>query len=796
MRKFLKAYFPIILLFFAITCLFFYKFLQGYLPIPLDTLTGMYFPWLDYKWGYLVGVPVKNPALTDIVSQLYPWRNLAINIWKSGQIPLWNVYSFSGTPLLANWQSAVFYPLNLIMFIFGKGYGWSIIIMLQPLLSMIFTYLFLRELKLSSRASILGAIIYSFSGFMMIFLEYNLTGQGAIWLPLILFILEKYIQKRKLVWLPLLSGALFFLLTAGSFQVSFYSLLISSIYLCARSMSLYGRNSKTFKLIAFGGLFYVLGLGLSALQLIPTLELFLYSFRGLDQNIAEYNYGLLPIKSIITFFSPDFFGNPVTGNFRGFIYHETAGYFGILAIPLIVASIFKRKNFLITFFGITFIISFLLVFDTFLGRLVYQLNVPMFSSSYASRALLLTDFSAAVLAAFGLEYLWKNRKIVFRSGIIVFAVLATVFTAISFSILLMRQEPLMLESRNLANLIVSLRNMVLPLGLLMLFLVALKIFSSNKLITVIIILLIGFDLFRFGLKYNPFVPARLLYPDTPVSEFLQEKSGYFRIEREKINIFPPNTWIPYQLMSASGYDPLYPKQYYDFYSVYNDDIPGISYTRYAELENYNSPILDLAGVKYLIVAKRNKDGKIDKISNEISNKISDEKYKRVFEDTVTVVLENPTVMPRATLYGNYDIRENHLDALRLLSDNYDFRNSIIINKKPAYEPSIKNPKDKIEIISYLPNEVILKTLSSGNTIAMLTDSFYPGWQVEVDGQKAELLLADGIYRAVAVPNGSHTITFSYQPKSFKNGLLISLGSLLIIVLSFFFFRSRQKTLKN
>ena len=119
MGKSLRRYLPIILLFVAITLLFFHKVFKGYLPIPLDALTGMYFPWLDYKWGYLVGVPVKNPDITDAIAQHYPWRDLVIDIWKTGQVPLWNVHSFSGTPLLANWQSAVFYPLNVFMFIFG-----------------------------------------------------------------------------------------------------------------------------------------------------------------------------------------------------------------------------------------------------------------------------------------------------------------------------------------------------------------------------------------------------------------------------------------------------------------------------------------------------------------------------------------------------------------------------------------------------------------------------------------------------------------------------------------------------
>jgi len=733
----------------------------------------MYFPWLDYKWGYLVGVPVKNSLLTDIISQLYPWRDLAINIWKSGQIPLWNVYSFSGTPLLANWQSAVFYPLNLLMFLLGNGIGWSAIIILQPFLALVFTYLYLREIKISILPSVFGATIYSFSGFMMVYLEYNSAGQAAIWLPLILLILERYIKGKNYLLLPVLSFSFFFLLTSGNFQVSFYTILITFIYLCFRSI-------KDFKTIAEVAVFYILGLGLSAIQLIPTLELYLNSFRNIDNNIILNNYGLIPVKNIITFLAPDFFGNPVTGNGRGFIYQETAGYFGVLTIPFIISNLFKTKGSIAKFFGFALILSGLLVFDTPVGRLIYQLKVPLLSTSYASRALFLTDFCAAILAAFGLDALNEKKKKISIFGILLFAILAITFSVILIQVLSSKHGIGNLTATQVSDLITSLRNMVIPLGLVLLLLLSLKFIKKSKMLAITMILLTTIDLFKFGLKYNPFVPIRLLYPNTPVTDFLKQNTGYYRIDREKINILPPNTWIPYQLMSASGYDPLYSAEYANYYSVYNGIKPGALTSRYAELDNYNSPFLDLAGVKYLVVAKKDSHDVINKTSNEISYQISQTKYKRVFEDTVSLVLQNLTVMPRVKQFSQYDIKANYLDAQNTLYNNYDFRNRIILNKVPAPSPSKPGTNDNVEIINYSSNNVTIKSYSQGNSIVMLTDAYYPGWEVNIDGRKTQILVADGIYRAVSVPDGQHIIVFTYKPYSFKYGLLITLGSSLIL----------------
>src|SRR5690349_18352149 len=93
-------------------------FLKSQLPIPADTIVGLYNPFRDlYTKDYPRGIPFKNFLITDPVRQQYPWKNLAISAEKMVNLPLWNPYNFSGTPLLANLQSGPFYPLNLLFFL-------------------------------------------------------------------------------------------------------------------------------------------------------------------------------------------------------------------------------------------------------------------------------------------------------------------------------------------------------------------------------------------------------------------------------------------------------------------------------------------------------------------------------------------------------------------------------------------------------------------------------------------------------------------------------------------------------
>ena len=112
MRWMLSPVFFIVL----VTVLFFNQFfLSAKLPIPSDTIVGLYHPFRDlYAHDYPRGIPFKNSLITDPIRQQYPWRILGIEGILSLDLPLWNPYNAAGTPLLANIQNASFYPLNIL----------------------------------------------------------------------------------------------------------------------------------------------------------------------------------------------------------------------------------------------------------------------------------------------------------------------------------------------------------------------------------------------------------------------------------------------------------------------------------------------------------------------------------------------------------------------------------------------------------------------------------------------------------------------------------------------------------
>jgi hypothetical protein len=72
----------------------------------------------------------------------------------------------------------------------------------------------------------------------------------------------------------------------------------------------------------------------------------------------------------------------------------------------------------------------------------------------------------------------------------------------------------------------------------------------------------------------------------------------------------------------------------------------------------------------------------------------------------------------------------------------------------------------------------------GPALLRLADLWYPDWNAYVDGRRTPVLRADYLLRAVAVPAGRHRVEFRFESAAVRNGLLLSLASLLVVLAGF------------
>ena len=69
----------------------------------------------------------------------------------------------------------------------------------------------------------------------------------------------------------------------------------------------------------------------------------------------------------------------------------------------------------------------------------------------------------------------------------------------------------------------------------------------------------------------------------------------------------------------------------------------------------------------------------------------------------------------------------------------------------------------------------LEVVAREAALAVVVDAYDPHWRAAVDGQPAEILLANGAFRAVRVPAGRHVVDMAYRPWPVFLGIALSLG---------------------
>jgi hypothetical protein len=134
---------------------------------------------------------------------------------------------------------------------------------------------------------------------------------------------------------------------------------------------------------------------------------------------------------------------------------------------------------------------------------------------------------------------------------------------------------------------------------------------------------------------------------------------------------------------------------------------------------------------------------------------------------------------------------------RLSRPDFDYHQEVVImGVKVKTEPTTKpdNPVSApVTIVETQANRIVLSFKAPVDGYIVLTDTFYPGWQANLDGRLAEILPANLAFRAVAVEAGQHQLVFDYQPTLFKVGLGLSAVSLLgVIIAAVFLARPNRK----
>lgn len=118
-----------------------------------------------------------------------------------------------------------------------------------------------------------------------------------------------------------------------------------------------------------------------------------------------------------------------------------------------------------------------------------------------------------------------------------------------------------------------------------------------------------------------------------------------------------------------------------------------------------------------------------------------------------------------------------------LSTGFDPRAVVIVEGRvPSGQAVAPTGQSSVQLIERRGGSLTLDVDSPGGFL-VLADAYEEGWSVSVDGQPAQLLLANGAFRAVPLPHGRCRVSFKYNPRGLLEGLGVFAASALGLVLA-------------
>jgi hypothetical protein len=786
MRHNLKKDTAVIVFFIIFVAVIFRQYIfLGKIPFPSNLQSVFYMPWAAYpKEGYPLGPTTKGIGF-DNIRMFYPIRKLVIDDFKIGKIPLWNPYSFSGNTLLGTHQSAVFFPFAFLFFILPMIDAWSVITIMAPILTLLFTYLLLRELGISRLSSVFGAIGYAFSGIMIGWWEEMfLSVYSMLFCPLILWAIHNYFRTKSWKTYAVLVTALSGSVLSGWFQATLYTWGFSVIF--AVTLAFIGGKKciKPFVVIASA---YVNSILICAIQLIPSFEAYIYSARHSFDTALLFKNFFAPLTHIVTLIAPDFFGNPAVYNyFGGGFYHEKAVW---VTLPTVLLFLYeclywKKREPTKLFFKLSTIIILSLGFALPTSWFfLYTLHLPFLFEMTPSRIFFLSSLCLSISSAYGLDRYNANRK--------------SIFIVIPVGLLLLAFSITWYYVRFLLPIYdvhygISLRNMVIPTILFiisgLLFVSGIFNFHKRKYISIFLIIVSLASVLYVTNKYLYFSERKFVFPDTPIINKLSHITGINRVWSIGKGAIVRNILNYYKIQSPEGYESFNIARYNELVyashtqgkytpDVQRADVEIYKANTYEDLltDDLRKRVLKVTGVKY-IVGLHAKDDMIQKLSED--------GFVRIWTDQIYDIFEYVRTLPRYYLVSNYIKESDNQKIINLMySPMIDLSKTIILEETPQHFEIAPEATGEARLISYQSDKVDFMTKTNGNMLLYISDNYFPGWLAFIDGNSSLLYRANYAFRAVPVPSGEHKIEFIYKPKSFVYGVIVSVVGIIIFISS-------------
>jgi hypothetical protein len=756
-----------------------------------------------------------------------------------GEFPLWVPYIFNGMPSFAalvphlermyDISHAVWVTLrDAVYMLFSGNDVWAIVLFY---IIFAFSFYFLAEYKFKDKLIALYcalAAVFITPIIQMIIVGHNSKMIAVMMFPAVLLMLEKIYDMiaegkvkenifKLLLWFGLLVFFVHVQMSSNHVQMLFYFFSGIGIYMVYRLIYNIVKKINVKPAVIVLGVF-IIGVGLSAAMYadsyLSSREYNKYSIRGVPpitqapteqktSGAADYEYSTnwsFSPTEVMTLFIPYWvgFGDVEVKGQRANTYWgqmpftTSPMYFGIITILLAFIGIYYnfKKSIIVQAMVVISFLSLILSFGRTLPILydILFYNLPYFSSFRAPVMIhILINVAFVILAGYGIKSVIDITKDKAKSqGFLnaakyMFPILALpiVISIIGFqdyytsqvqsSPLIQKLQQQGANQQQIQQYVAQIsqiaydnvKSEMLVVGFLLIagYAVCYFFIKGNikyQLFGFALVIIMIFDLWHIDFKTLHWdnktdMQAYFKTPDY-VDWILKNdnKTNEFRVlNLNKGQPVRENTLAYWRIQNNYGYQGAKLRIYQDM-----DDVVGMT----------NPNAWKLMSTKYIIT----------------DQPYDDSMFTPVFKGSKYILL-NKAYNPKAFFVNSYKVADGITTLNSIKAEGFDPKKLSYLEKEPGVKIDAAEETAKAQITAYDIHSITIDAEATGNNLLFVSEVYYPDWKVYIDGQPAEILKTNYLFRGIVVPKGKHKIEFKFEPTTYYTGKTISMGTNFVLI---------------
>jgi uncharacterized membrane protein YfhO len=790
------------------TVLDFIKGKEIYLALILITIVA-FFVYKDFLL-YNKAMLYKDIG-SDTLNGLYPiFRHTSDYIFSFG-LPSWTFNHGMGQNIYPFFFHG---PIDVFLYLFGKNnvaYGIGYIEFFKVVAGGMIFFFYLRTLKLTGYVCIVGALIFSFTGFMILGGTWYLFSSDAVSVALLLLAFEKLFKYNSWYLFPIVIALIGMSMPFKIYLFGVFLLIYASFRFLEEKRNF--QYKEYFTLLGKMALLGLLGLLISSAFLFENVLQLIESPRGSGGDSYVKILSSAPVfatgdfvhnvTAIMRLFSNDLLG---TGSeFKGWQNYLEApmfysGLISLLLVPQAFTFLDKRKKIIYGLFLLIWILPVIFPF--------FRYSFWLFTGNYYRGFSFFVSLALIYISLQALNNIIRlgkiNLLILISSAVVFFIILSYPY---------FQDADINPINDGLLNFV-----KIFLIGYALL-LIAIKIKNLKEYVPILLLIMLCIELgylSHITVNNRPVVTKEEMNGKTGYNDYSIEAVDYikkhdksfFRIDKNYASSPAMhgslNDGMVQDYYGTSAYSSFNQINYILFLQAVDIARKGVEEdSRWAQGFSGRPVLESISSVKY-------------RLSKKVNYQDQQIQYDSIAKFGDVTVLLNKYYLPFGFIYDHF-ITRSEFDQLSTTQKDFTLLRAFVVNdnEKETYSGFSKfDLKDTLPLSGYTWDSYrnyidelkkdSLNIIERGQTffkasinlekkkLLFLSIPYDKGWKVRVNGAKQELKLVDAGMTGVVLDKGNNIIELKYTPRFFRTGLIISLLFLILYIFLVLISRRQKK----